>query len=241
VRVLSVDLAHTSCASLGIVVLESARKGFAARALAARELGLPDPPSPAALAARLADVCAHLAITTVLLDGPQAWKRPDNGLAHSRVCERLLNTPGKTGLPGCAKPGGYLPFIGFSVTVFEELVSRGVALWSGRPAPRVVMESFPSSAWRQLGVAPLPAKSRSRAEHLEQATRALRRLFPLRVPDGLSHDELQALVSGVAGVAVARGSAGGYTAAGVEPSLLDGTWREGFIVNPSREALTARS
>lgn len=236
-RIVSVDLAHTSYANVGIVVLDEAAEAFVARTLAAKDLDLSGRPSAEELATKLADVCHHLSAAALLLDGPQAWKHSGNGLEHSRVCERELNTPGKTGLPGCAKPGDYLPFIAFSVAVFQALVAKGFKLWTGKPSSRLALETFPSSAWRQLGLPPLPAKSKTRVEHLQRAVTALRQLFPLQVPDGLSHDELQALVSGLAGFAVARGCQGGCAVAGVAPSLLEGTWREGFIVNPTREAL----
>ena len=51
-----------------------------------------------------------------------------------------------------------------------------------------------------------------------------------------AHDELQALVSSLAGVALEDGNQGGVTFAGVPPIKLDGTRREGFIVNPTRKA-----
>ena len=236
-RVLSVDLANTSYANLGIVVLEENQNAFSARALAARDLDLTGLPSPQHLAAKLADTYRRLSARVLLLDGPQGWKHPDNGLQHSRVCERVLNTPGKTGLPGQAKPGNYLPFIAFSIAVFQALITHGFELWSNRAGPFLAIESFPLSAWRQLGLAPLPAKSRVRAAQLQQATSDLRSLFSVDVPDGLSHDELQALVAAFAGVALARGCRAGYAAAGIAPSLLENTWREGFIINPTREAL----
>jgi hypothetical protein len=101
------------------------------------------------------------------------------------------------------------------------------------------MESFPTAAWRHLGLTPLPAKSKTRPAHLERAASDLRRLFPLDLPDNLSHDELQALVASLAGVAVAGGCRPSYAAAGIAPCLLEGHWREGFIVNPTPGALKA--
>jgi hypothetical protein len=65
---------------------------------------------------------------------------------------------------------------------------------------------------------------------------ALRSTVPVDVPDGLSHHELQALVSGLAGVALDDGNEAGVSIAGVSPMEMDGTWREGFIVNPTRKA-----
>ena len=240
-RVLSVDLAYKSYAHLGIVVLDELGERFSAWPLPARELGLEGAPVPQDLARRLAEVCEQLSISTLLLDGPQAWKDPANGLEHCRVCERGLNTPGKTGLPGGAKPGNYLAFLEFSIVVFHELVARGFELWSGQASPGLALESFPSAAWRRLDLPPLPSKARGRAEDRERAARALRDLFPLGVPDGLSHDELQALVASLAGIAVERGNPGGYAMTGVAPRFVAGTWREGFIVNPTREALRPRA
>jgi len=239
VKVLSVDLAHTAYEKLGVVILEERRDSFSVQRLAARDLELTGLPSPQVLATRLAKACRDYSASILLLDGPQGWKHPGSDVEHSRVCERVLNTPGKTGVPGCGKPASYLPFIAFSIAVFEALVTEGFALWSGRAAPCLVLESFPLAAWRQLGVVPLPAKSKARTEHLERVTASLRRLFPLHVEDGLSHDELQALVVAPAGVAIARGCCAGCAVAGVAPSLLEGTWREGFIVSPTREALTS--
>ncbi len=235
--ILSVDLAHTSYENLGIMLLEEKTGGLVAHAVAARDLGLIGPPSPQTLARVLTETCDRFSAPVLLLDGPQGWKHPGNGLPHSRVCERLLNTPGKTGLPGSSKPGSYLPFIAFSIAVFQELVAHGFELWSGRAAPLVAVESFPSSAWRQLGLRPLPAKSKTGFEHLQRAAGDLRKMFILELPEGLSHDQLQALVAALAGVALLRGCPSGYVASGIMPSLMEGTWREGFIVNPTRRAI----
>jgi hypothetical protein len=59
---------------------------------------------PNLLAGRINHLCNLRGIRVVMLDGPQAWKSQSNGLAHSRVSERQLNTAGKTGLPGMVKP-----------------------------------------------------------------------------------------------------------------------------------------
>src|SRR5207244_3718820 len=50
------------------------------------------------------------------------------------------------------------------------------------------------------------------------------------------HDELQALVAGLAGVALEGGDELGIRVAGVSPIEIDGAWREGFIVNPTRQS-----
>lgn len=89
-RVLSVDLANTTYTNLGIIILEETRDSFSARSLSARDIGLTGPPSPHDLATKLVDACQYLAVPIILLDGPQGWKHPDNGLHHSRICERVL-------------------------------------------------------------------------------------------------------------------------------------------------------
>ena len=236
-RILSVDLAYTSYANLGIVGIDENGGRFSVRRFAPSEIGLAGSPEAPNLAGSIAAVCQRLGVEVLLLDGPQGWKAPENGLIHSRVCERALNTPGKTGLPGATKPANYLAFIAFSVAVFQSLVASGFRLFSGRPGRRLAVESFPTSAWKQLGLVPLPAKSRAMHADLARATSDLRRLFPVAVPDGLSHDELQALVAAFAGVPLLHRAKTGYATAGIRPRMIDGTWREGFIVNPTGEAL----
>jgi hypothetical protein len=177
IRVLSVDLAYKSYANF--------------KALSPKNLDLTGTPSPKELATKLAYACRQLSASTLSLDGPQGWKHSNNGLEHSRICERELNTQGKTGLPGSAKPLNYLPFIAFSIDVFQALLDHGFELWAGKASSAHfhAVESFPRSAWLHLGLNPLPAKSKTRNDHLHRATSDLRRLFPLDVPDGLSHDE----------------------------------------------------
>src|SRR5687768_1610101 len=128
-QVLSVDLANASYDKLGIVLLEVEGTAARVRRIPARELGLVGAPSAFHLAEALALTCARLQVSVLLLDGSQGWKDPDNGLVHSRVCERTLNTPGKTGLPGATKPATYLGFLSFSVAVFRHLTDAGFTLF----------------------------------------------------------------------------------------------------------------
>lgn len=235
------DLAHTSYANVGIVLLERLSGRHQARAIKGRELDLVGNPSEKALADCLSDHCGRLGVAALLMDGPQGWKRPDNGLAHSRICERTLNTPGKTGLPGFTKPANYAPFIAFSVSVFDRLAQKGLTLFGGPsgslPATTLLAESFPLAAWRALQLKPLPAKAKAQPHDLAAASRALQEVFDIAVPPALTHDEMQALVSGMAGFAMAGARQDGYSMAGEIPSMLDNSWREGFIVNPTRRAL----
>lgn len=240
-RILSVDLANTSYSNFGIVALDAEDERVVVRRFAPNELRLSGTPSARHFAETLAVACERLQVSVVLLDGPQGWKHPKNGLTHSRVCERALNTPGKTGLPGMTKPANYLGFISFSVEVFDGLVGAGFRLFSGRCTERLLVESFPLSAWKQLGLMPLRAKARSKPADLVRAAHDLGSVFPVLIPEGLNHDELQALVAAFAGLALARSANRGYATAGIAPSVVDGTWREGFIVNPTRYALARQS
>jgi hypothetical protein len=51
-----------------------------------------------------------------------------------------------------------------------------------------------------------------------------------------THDQLQAIVSGLAGLGVSAGDARRFTMAGASPFLVEGICREGFIVNPFRDS-----
>ena len=49
----------------------------------------------------------------------------------------------------------------------------------------------------------------------------------------LTHDQLQAVVGGVAGVRWASGERDAVLLAGAAPFRLDGSWREGYIMIPA--------
>ncbi len=56
--------------------------------------------------------------------------------------------------------------------------------------------------------------------------------FPLELERNPNHDEIQALVSGLGGIAFLKNKQKGFIAVGAAPILVDNVWREGFIVNP---------
>jgi hypothetical protein len=58
--------------------------------------------------------------------------------------------------------------------------------------------------------------------------------FPLDVANGVSHAELQALVSELAGSALEDDNEADVAISGLPPMELESTWREGFVVNDSR-------
>jgi hypothetical protein len=197
----------------------------------------PGPVDAEILAGRLNHLCGVRGIRVLLLDGPQAWKSSTNGLEFSRVSERQLNTPAKTGLPGVVKPVTYRPFAEFCLDVYDALCRRGWRRLAtreqpGSPPERVLVESYPHAAWKSLGIKPLPSKRRSRVSDLAEAFGALRSLMPLTVNRPPNHDQLQAIVGGLPGLALEERNTAGARIVGNPPRREEGHWREGFIVLP---------
>jgi len=197
----------------------------------------PGPVDAEILAGRLNHLCGVRGIRVLMLDGPQAWKSRSNGLEHARVSERQLNTAAKTGLPGMVKPITCRPYAEFCLDVYDALCRRGWRRLATREQPgatpeRVLVESCPHAAWKSLGLKPLPAKRRSRVSDLAEAYAALRSLFYLSCARPPNHDQLQAIVGGLAGLALEERSAAGARIVGNPPRREEGHWREGFIVLP---------
>ena len=233
--VLSVDLAFRRWVDLGIVLLERAADGsVACEILPWHEAG---PVDANTLAGRLNHLCAVRTVRTIMLDGPQAWKSRSNGFEHARVSECQLNTAAKTGLPGLVKPVSYRAFAEFCLDVYDGLCRRG---WQrletlpqpGAPPARVLVESYPHAAWKSLGLKPLPSKRRSKVSDLAEAYGALRKVIPFTTNRPPNHDQLQAIVAGLPGLAVEECNTGGARIVGQPPRREDGHWREGFIVLP---------
>ncbi len=200
--VLSVDLACKDYADVGAVVLEQKHGLIQCELL---RLPLTGAPSAEVLAEYLNRVCLQRGVHILLLDGPQGWKAKDNGLTDSRRCERELNTPAKTGEPPSVKPANYGPWVRFSIAVYDALGTHGWERLSRigsafEPTRQVLVETFPMSAWRLLRIEPLPAKKKTRSSRLAGWSTALQEVFPLSLPSMLTHDQLQALVSGFAGL-----------------------------------------
>jgi len=197
------------------------------------------PIDPEILAGRLNHLCAVRDIRILMLDGPQAWKSGSNGLAHARVSERQLNTAAKTGLPGMVKPLTHRSFAEFCMDVYDALCRRGWRRLHTRPQPhatepqeRVLVESYPHAAWKSLGLKPLPAKRRARVSDLAEAYGALRSVIPFTTNRPPNHDQLQAIVAGLPGLALEEHNPSGLHIVGRPPRRELGHWREGFIVLP---------
>ena len=189
------------------------------------------------LAGRLNHLCNVREIRVLMLDGPQAWKSKANGLEHARVSERQLNTAAKTGLPGMVKPVTYRAFAEFCLDVYDALCRRGwrrleTMAEPGATQQRVLVESYPHAAWKSLGLKPLPSKRRARVSDLAEAYGALRRLMPISTDRPPNHDQLQAIVGGLPGLALEERNPAGARIVGTPPRREDGHWREGFIVLP---------
>lgn len=232
--VLSVDLAYKTYDDIGVVTLEA---GSGAAEVDLVSIPLPGTPAPAPLAGCLDELARARDIGIILIDGPQGWKAPDSPLLHSRTCEQILNTPAKTGVEGSVKPANYAPFVRFSIHVFDSLAELGwrrldATAMPPNPDQRVLVESFPLAAWRSLGVTPLPSKRKSRAAHLVRALEELKTVFPLSVPGVPTHDQLQAIVSGLGGLALEAGDLSRCELVGLPPRCSRGIWHEGYIVNP---------
>ena len=235
----SVDLAFRRYANVGIAVLVDQGDRVTVEFPKAADLGLADPPDPCVLALRLRKLCEERGASILLLDGPQAWKDPDNGLMHQRVCEKALNTPAKTGPPGQVKPAPYTPFVEFCVAVFDALREAGGRLLLSENVALdatsvLVLESFPTAAWVSLGLPKLLGKAKTKPDHLQACYQRLCAQHRLEVNGQPNHDELQALVAGLAGVAIGRGAIGEYRVVGAPPIVIGEIWREGFIVIPRK-------
>lgn len=195
---------------------------------------------PRSLAETIAQIARRHQARLVLIDGPQAWKDPRRADNDARVCEMEAATQGKTGSPGTAKPWTFLTFSIFSIAVFDRLGELGWPRLSQRSSlhtsKNFALEMYPTAAWKAIGLRPLPSKSNAEALDVKAKFAELSSTIPIAVLQGdtITHDELQAIVGGLAGVA-----AEGYLPlevklVGVPPVEQHGRWYEGYIVLPSR-------
>ncbi|GAB1342995.1 hypothetical protein [Gemmatimonas sp.] len=234
-RILSVDLAYKRHADIGVALLEVTDAGTSATII---DVNLPDPPHPDTFAEWLHARADQYRIAGIAIDGPLGWKAPGTEAEHCRVSEKVVRAPGKTGLPpDGVKPRNYLAFTEFSIALFERLTSvYGYGLPGSAEAhgtARLVTETFPTAAWRALGLTALPGKGRTTPRDLEEAVARCTSHIGVRLPARVTHDQLQAVVGGLAPLAWAAGARERVYLAGLPPHRLDGSWREGYIMIPS--------
>jgi len=228
---LSVDLASRRWRDNGIALLTPEGNGARVRLIAPESLGLRGTPEAEPFADALHRLAEREGVRLILLDGPQGWRAERSSLVHLRVCEKETRCPGKTGLPGIVKPATWRRMAEFSIAIFDALDAHGwprfSRAWSGE---RAAIESFPTHAWRMLGVPPIPGKSNAgdlAPWHAALAARDVR-----GVPKSATHDDLQGIVAGLAGIALLRDGISACDIRGLNPFEEGGYWREGVIVSP---------
>lgn len=229
--VLSIDLASRRYRDNGVALLSGEPSRVKTRLIEPHTLGLDGEPQVEPYAEAIAALAEREGVRIILLDGPQGWRANASPLVHLRHCERETRTPGKTGPPGVVKPRTWTRMAEFSIALFDALAARGwprlTDAWNGE---RVAVESFPTHAWRMLGARALPGKS---------ATTTLAPWLAILADNGVAlpdreigHDEVQALVAGLAGIAALAGGLRACDLRGCNPFIEDGSWREGFILSP---------
>lgn len=233
VTVLSVDLASRRYRDNGIAVLRGRWGAVHCELLRPECMGLQGEPDAVRFADAIHGLARSVDARLILLDGPQGWRAEQSDYVHQRRCERLTQAPGKTGLPGVVKPATWTRMAVFSIALFDALSARGwprlTDAWDGE---RVAIESFPTQAWRSLGLPAMPG--RANTPSLDPWHQHLRRMGVGGVEQTASHDEIQAAVAGLAGVQMLDSGLAGVERAGCNPYLEHEHWREGWIISPRR-------
>lgn len=238
-HVLGIDLATRQYADIGIALLTSHASQVQASQVDVQLIRpgeqFRDPPTVVDLVQFIARLNQRTPLHIVAVDGPQGWQDPRNGLTHARVCERCLNTQAKMGAPGSVKPGPSLRFAQFSVDLFDALAGVGWPRYNHAheelPTTPVAIEVYPTAGWRALGLRPLPSKATVQHDELARWLGQLQVSFRLALAEIPTHDELQAMIAGLVGLALASGDHTQVEPCGLPPQLVDGHWREGPIVN----------
>lgn len=240
--ILCIDLAYKSYADFGFCLLEeSDGKVKDIQYLSYQAIGLHEVPKPDVFAWKVLDFGQYVGASILMLDGPQGWKDPDNGLPCQRICEKHWNTQAKTGTKDNVKPANFRPFVLFSTEVFRLLAQSSVTSLVTESTIEMplrgilLVETYPYSAWKTLKIGPLPGKRNPSCDSAKIGSIAKTLEQSLHLPSvgKPSHDELSALVAGLAGVAIAAKNESGYIALGTAPKWTpEGHLLEGYIVNP---------
>jgi hypothetical protein len=201
--------------------------------------------TPKSLANAIDDYARTNGICAVALDGPQGWRdpsTPEGTPGVGRRCEYECRTQGKTGVYPTTFPANQRAWIEFCIDLFDELLDkRGTVLANPRTPTNIpengylLLECYPTSAWRSSGLMPLPGKAQRPT--LDSYVSALANAYGLPpISPGIQrHDDVQAMIAAVVAVAVVGGPAK-PTSNGVDPrTSVDELARqrrlEGFIWN----------
>lgn len=216
VSVLGVDLASGCWVDNGTSQITFDSAGSIFTELIVPAIAWPDNSelTPSRLAKAIDDYVRANDIRAVGLDGPQGWRdpaTPSECPGVGRRCEFESKTQGKTGVYPVTYPGRQRAWIEFCVEVFDALLANDdVALADPAslhpPAQGYkLVEACPTAAWISSGLKALPAK-RKRPElkpFVDNLAGAFR--LPLESSNLASHDDLQAVVAGLAAVAAVGG------------------------------------
>jgi hypothetical protein len=199
--------------------------------------------TPSRLAKSLDDYARANGIRAVGLDGPQGWRDPATApecRGVGRRCEFESRTQSKTGVYPNTYPRTQRAWIEFCIEVFDALLSNDDVTLAD-PASRhppspgyTLVEACPTAAWISSGLKALPAK-KQRPE-LKPFVEDLAREFNLPLaPSGIaSHDDLQAVVAGLAAAAAVGGPVEPVLTGVAAGVVQDGPARrriEGYIWN----------
>lgn len=215
-RSLGIDVASSTWGNNGSALVEfDVSANIVSRVVPGAISWPEDPLSPHALARAIDEYAQSNGVRAIALDGPQGWRDPstDPGLPGvGRRCEYESRTQGKTGIYPTTYPGNQRSWIEFSIELFDELLRIGNAsLADSLPSSQApsskyyLLECFPTSTWRTSRLKPLPKKSSKPG--LQAYVRALGAAYGLPSFQTQSHDDLQAVVAGLAAMAVCGGPA----------------------------------
>ena len=234
--VVSIDLASRRYRDIGIAVLRGTPRDVRVELVQPHERGLKGIPDVHELVRLCTQLALDAAADLILIDGPQGWRASTSEFVHMRVCERCTRTPGKTGVPEVVKPASWTRMARFSIELFDALEIAGWPRFAGSwPVARAAVETFPTHAWRSLGLESLPGKNRKGTD-LDAWARVLSATFGLEWARRPTHDELQAVVAGVGGLMLQHSDLPTCDLHGKAPFQEEGSWREGYILSPKRIA-----
>ncbi len=213
--VLGIDLASAKWSSVGSATIGFDDEANSFTRVVAGAIVWPAAPlTPDALADATDAFARREGVCAVALDGPQGWRdpaMPEGAPGVGRRCEHACRTQGKTGEYPRTFPGTQRKWIELCVEVFADLLARpGVALADpaadpGSSGGYVVLECFPTSAWRSSGLVALPAKGKK--PELAPYVRSLTAAYRLPPISLTSHDDLQAVVAALTAVGAVGGPA----------------------------------